>query len=83
MKIRFKARQLQPILYSLHPKHFHFLQWTGVVQWTMSKFSGTKITFVTGNKKKLEEVVSILGDSLPFETDFAPKKQRVMGEEIL
>ena len=24
------------------------------------------ITFVTGNKKKLEEVVSILGDSLPF-----------------
>eukprot|EP00597_Dinobryon_sp_UTEXLB2267_P003792 CAMPEP_0170065316 /NCGR_PEP_ID=MMETSP0019_2-20121128/5448_1 /TAXON_ID=98059 /ORGANISM="Dinobryon sp., Strain UTEXLB2267" /LENGTH=240 /DNA_ID=CAMNT_0010272153 /DNA_START=119 /DNA_END=841 /DNA_ORIENTATION=+ len=25
------------------------------------------ITFVTGNKKKLEEVISILGDSLPFE----------------
>jgi inosine triphosphate pyrophosphatase len=24
------------------------------------------ITFVTGNKKKLEEVVAILGDSLPF-----------------
>ena len=26
-----------------------------------------KITFVTGNKKKLEEVIAILGDSLPFE----------------
>ena len=26
-----------------------------------------KITFVTGNKKKLEEVVAILGDSLPYE----------------
>jgi len=33
----------------------------------MAKFLGTKITFVTGNKKKLEEVVSILGDSLPFD----------------
>lgn len=26
-----------------------------------------KITFVTGNKGKLDEVISILGDSLPFE----------------
>jgi inosine triphosphate pyrophosphatase len=26
-----------------------------------------RITFITGNKKKLEEVVSIIGDSLPFE----------------
>ena len=26
-----------------------------------------KITFVTGNKKKLEEVVAILGNDLPFE----------------
>lgn len=26
-----------------------------------------KITFVTGNKKKLEEVIAILGDSLPFD----------------
>lgn len=25
------------------------------------------ITFVTGNKKKLEEVIAILGDTLPFE----------------
>jgi len=25
------------------------------------------LTFVTGNKKKLEEVIAILGDSLPFE----------------
>jgi len=24
------------------------------------------LTFVTGNKKKLEEVISILGDSLPY-----------------
>jgi inosine triphosphate pyrophosphatase len=29
--------------------------------------SAGKITFVTGNKKKLEEVKAILGDSLPFE----------------
>lgn len=28
-----------------------------------------KITFVTGNKKKLQEVIAILGDSLPFELD--------------
>jgi inosine triphosphate pyrophosphatase len=27
------------------------------------------ITFVTGNKKKLEEVVSILGSSLPFQLE--------------
>ena len=26
-----------------------------------------RITFITGNKKKLEEVVAIIGDSLPFE----------------
>jgi hypothetical protein len=26
-----------------------------------------RITFVTGNKKKLEEVVAILGNDLPFE----------------
>lgn len=26
-----------------------------------------KLTFVTGNKKKLEEVIAILGDTLPFE----------------
>ena len=29
------------------------------------------ITFVTGNKKKLEEVVAILGNSLPFELQSA------------
>ena len=32
----------------------------------MSKVLKPTLTFVTGNKKKLEEVISILGDSLPY-----------------
>ena len=31
------------------------------------ELSMQKITFVTGNKKKLEEVISILGETLPFD----------------
>ena len=33
----------------------------------VSSFLSTRITFVTGNKKKLEEVISILGEGFPFE----------------
>jgi inosine triphosphate pyrophosphatase len=34
---------------------------------TEKRACSVPITFVTGNKKKLEEVVAILGDSLPFQ----------------
>ena len=33
--------------------------------------SSSRITFITGNKKKLEEVLAILGDSLPFALESA------------
>ena len=33
--------------------------------------TSSRITFITGNKKKLEEVLAILGDSLPFALESA------------
>ena len=36
-----------------------------------SATTSSRITFITGNKKKLEEVLAILGDSLPFALESA------------